>query len=302
MPDFMPMLSARIIQLFTAAVLLYVGRQSFAAPEVTSATLMNSLHEIAAQASGTVSLCLIHVESGTSHSINGENLQPLYSVVKFPVCVAVLAKVAAGDLQLDQQVTVSGGEIAPGIASNVDRWKPEPKTVTVRDLLSYALIDSDNTANDKLMQLAGGPSEIAAFLVESGYSGFEIKNTVGEIMKRPDHPNRAGADEVARLLADLQRGNVLPGRERHLLFSLMRKSKTGQKRLRAGLPADADALDKTGTGPGNIAVNDVGMVRLPDGDHLVIAVLISGASHAREQQEAFIANIAREAYHYFAHR
>ena len=54
--------------------------------------------------------------------------------------------------------------------------------------------------------------------------------------------------------------------------------------------------EKTGTGAPGTSTNDVGLVTLPDGGHLAVAVLLSGSKLALEEQEKLIAEVARAAY------
>jgi beta-lactamase class A len=69
-------------------------------------------------------------------------------------------------------------------------------------------------------------------------------------------------------------------------------------RLRAGLPAGARLAHKTGTGETisglNVATNDVGIVTLPDGAHLVVAVMTSKIPGDGAARDRVIARVAQE--------
>jgi beta-lactamase class A len=109
--------------------------------------------------------------------------------------------------------------------------------------------------------------------------------------------NTGSASDLARLLALLQKGEVLQPPQLNFLFGLMEKSTTGLKRLRGSLPAGTRVGDKTGTGEDGSATNDVGLITLPGGrGHLAMAVLVSGARLTAEEQEKLIARLARAAY------
>jgi beta-lactamase class A len=73
----------------------------------------------------------------------------------------------------------------------------------------------------------------------------------------------------------------------------MTRTSTGKNRIRAGLPDDAILAHKTGTLAG--VTDDVGIVRLPDGRHLAMAIFVTGpvghTAHA-----GLIAQIARVLY------
>jgi beta-lactamase class A len=111
-------------------------------------------------------------------------------------------------------------------------------------------------------------------------------------------PNGASTDALAALLVDLARGTLLSERSRTWLLAAMERSPTGPMRLRAGLPAGARLAHKTGTGETisglNVATNDVGIVTLPDGAHLVVAVMTSKIPGDGAARDRVIARVAQE--------
>jgi beta-lactamase class A len=97
---------------------------------------------------------------------------------------------------------------------------------------------------------------------------------------------------MVELLVRFQRGELLSAASTSLLRELMIAARS---RLGAKLPDGTPVANKTGTGMGSF--NDVGIVTLPDGRHLVLAVYVSGARGAdQEGGEALVADIARAAY------
>ncbi len=77
----------------------------------------------------------------------------------------------------------------------------------------------------------------------------------------------------------------------------MRRCATSDHRLRAGVPKGTDVFDKTGTM--GACANDAGILTLPDGTHLVVAVFVRGGTDAG-RRDAAIAAVARAAWEAFA--
>jgi beta-lactamase class A len=77
----------------------------------------------------------------------------------------------------------------------------------------------------------------------------------------------------------------------------MRRCATGDKRLRAGVPAGTEVFNKTGTMVS--CSNDAGILTLPGGTHLVVAVFTRGGKNAAAR-EAAVASVARAAWTAFA--
>jgi beta-lactamase class A len=284
----------------TAAALLAL----LAAPEgaVTGKPpdLRARLQAEGARAGGTVAVSVVHIPSGRSVSVDGGRLVPLYSVYKLPVAITVLAEVQAGRLALDRKVEVTAADVAPGAPRNSARWKDTPVTHDVRRLLELSLVDSDNTANDKLLALAGGPAGVRRHLGTLGLHGLDIRFSSRQQAEGAGL-NRGSAEALTRLLARVQQGTLVPS-QRALLLELMGRSTPGLRRLRGGLPPGTPVFNKTGTGAKPAVTNDIGLVTLPGGDTLAIAVLISGSPLPPAEQEAVIAGIARLAYDAFTVR
>ena len=259
------------------------------------AALSARFREICTRAGGECAVAVTHIESGRAASFEGERRQPLYSVFKLPLAVAVLKDVEAGKLSLDQKVRVEPEEAAPGVKANSDLWL-KPSDRSLRELLEFSIVRSDNTSSDKMLELVGGPSVVTERMRVLGLANIEVRSNVREFLKSKDaHPNTGSASDLARLLARLQKGEVLQPAQLEVLLGLMGRAMTGQQRLRAGVPAGTPVGDKTGTGPST--TNDVGLITLPEGKgHLAMAVLLNGSKLSAEEQEKLTAELARAAY------
>jgi len=112
--------------------------------------------------------------------------------------------------------------------------------------------------------------------------------------------NWATPDAMVHLLCVLQRGRGLSASSRRLLLGLMTGSTTGPDRIRGLLPVGTVVAHKTGSS-GTVngltrATNDVGLITLPDGRHLAVAVFVSDTRASDTVQARVIAKIARTAW------
>jgi beta-lactamase class A len=80
----------------------------------------------------------------------------------------------------------------------------------------------------------------------------------------------------------------------------MTASVTGSTRLRAGLPTSTVLAHKTGSSGEQdgraAATNDIGLITLPDGRHLAIAIFVTDARANEPTRDSVIARIGRAAY------
>lgn len=264
--------------------------------ESAEAELTERLSKLCEGVGGDVGLVVVHVETGRTVDIAGAKKLPLYSVFKLPLGVAVLKDVEEKGLQLDKKVRIAPEDAAPGSQFNTDLWR-KPAEKTVAELLELSIVRSDNTSSDKLLELIGGPAGVSERMRALGFKNIDIVSTVREFTAHRDKPNTGSASDLARLLVQLQKGELLQRPQTELLLGFMRRAMIGERRLRGNLPAGTPVADKTGTGEAGATTNDVGIITLPEGKgHLAMAVLISGAKLTAEAQEKLIADLAQAAY------
>jgi len=265
-------------------------------PDGFDAELAKRLRVLSSRAGGTVGVAVIHVETGRVVSIEGAKQLPLYSVFKLPLAVSVLKNIEENRLLLEKKIRVTPEDVAPGSRFNLDLWR-RPVERSVRELLEVSIVRSDNTSTDKLLELVGGPAAVTERMRSMGFTNIDIHSSTREFAAQRANPNTGSAEDLARLLAQLQKGQILPSPQLDVLLGFMGRAMTGEKRLRANLPKGTPVADKTGTGEAGSNTNDVGLITLPDGKgHLAMAVLISGSKLPSEAQEKLIAELARVAY------
>lgn len=117
-------------------------------------------------------------------------------------------------------------------------------------------------------------------------------------------PNVATTDGLVQLLAALDAKAFLGPERSQWLLDVLAGTKTGPNRLKGKLPAGARVEHKTGTGDTvdgyNISTNDVGILVLPGGARVAVAVLMAGSTKELAAREAVIAKLARAVWDRFA--
>jgi len=274
-----------------------------ASPQVAStparpgadAGLSARLKEICEKSGGRCGVAVVHVETGRGAAFEGDTPLPLYSVFKLPLAVEVLKQVEEGKLSLDRKVKVEPEETVPGAEENSALWRKSSER-PLEELLGYSIARSDNTSTDKMLELVGGPDVVTRRIRAANLRNIEIRSSAMEFLKSKEaHPNTGAANDLARLLSMLQKGELLAPPQREVLLNIMARTITGDRRLRAGVPAGTPVADKTGSGPST--TNDVGIITLPgDQGHLAVAVLLDGSKLPARKQEDLIAEVARAAY------
>ncbi|MDB5014509.1 MAG: hypothetical protein JWQ25_2711 [Daejeonella sp.] len=268
--------------------------------------LQIKFESIAKQVDGNVGISALILETGESASYNAEKRFPMQSVYKFPIAMAVLAKVDRGELSLDGKVNVTKSDfiLLEGHSPLRDKF-PDGATISIQDLLRYNVGESDGTACDVLLRLTGGTKNADDYIHQTGIKDIAIKTTE-KIQVANDtiqYQNWATPSAMTELLKTFYSGSVLSNNSTALLLKLMIESSPGAKRLKGLLPDGTIVAHKTGTARTfnglTRATNDVGIIYLPNGKHLAIAVFISDSKASQDERELTIAKIAKVAFDYW---
>lgn len=263
--------------------------------------------QLAAPAQGHVGAAVRIVETGEAFSFHGQDHFPMQSVYKLPIAMAVLH----ANLPLDQPVHVALGDLVRlGLHSPIRDDHPQGNfDLPLRELLRYAIAESDGTASDVLLRLAGGPERVTAFLRGMGVTEMVIATSEAEMSRdvQVQYRNWSTPEGMLTLLTKLapQRDGLLLNQRDALLLKWMTESTPGPLRIKGLLPAGTPVAHKTGTSGTDSgitrATNDVGLVTLPDGRHLAIAVFVSDSPADLATREGVIARTARAAWDRYVH-
>lgn len=261
--------------------------------------LRKQIEQIAAAAKGRVGVAAEVLETGESVSFSPHEHFPMQSVYKLPIGMAVLAQVDNGKLTLDQLVRVEKSDfVHSGQHSPIRDKNPKGVELSLRELLRYAVSESDGTASDVLLKLVGVDA-VTRYLNELGINDIIVANTEKEIGEDWETQYRNWASPAAsiQLLRSLQERRGISEASQQLLFKFMIETPTFPTRLKGLLPKTAVVAHKTGSSGSNngitAATNDIGIVTLPNGRHLAIAVYVSDSPTDLVTREKVIAQITK---------
>ncbi len=262
--------------------------------------LRDRIEQISQAARGRVGVTATVLETGESVTLNGNQQFPMQSVYKFPIAMAVLAQVDRGKLKLDQKIRVEASEVLQG--SRILDEKSQGMEFSLAEILKYMVSESDNTASDLLLKQVGEPRIVTEYLRGLGVNDIVVANTEKELAQDTavQYRNYATPDAAVVLLRVFHEGKGLSKSSQALLLQLMTETTTGPKRIKGLLPDGTVVAHKTGTSSTvngvTAATNDVGLVTLPNGRHMAIAVFVSDSGANNAIREEVIAKVAKAAW------
>jgi beta-lactamase class A len=329
-----------MLRVWLPIVIFFLLNSYAAAQKPDLAPLETTFKRITDRARGKIGAALIHLESGATVEIRADERFPMASVVKLPIAIEVLTQIHQRRLTLDRVVSLSANDIRP--CCTLERRHPNGGvSLTVGELLTLAIVESDNTAADALLRLVGGVDAVERRLRSMGFHEINIDRSEGqllldmagvtnapppeqwtvEIQRRlvadvdraslsqgrarylSDERDTATPADIARLLGRLHLGNLLPRPQTDLLLNLMIETTTGSRRLKGRLPPDTIVAHKTGTTA--VVINDAGIITLPPdskiGGHVAIAVFVADGSRIAAMERT-VAQLGAAAFEFFTGR
>lgn len=269
-----------------------------------SASLQNQIAKIAKDAKATVGVSVLNIENRKAISFQGELHLPMQSVMKFPIAITMLHQIDEGKFKLEQLIHVREKDLSKFFNSQVrDEYLKSDGNFPISKLLSYMVSLSDNAACDILLKVVGGPKQVEDYMHLLGVKNIAVKASEFQMSQawQVQFTNWCEPLAMSKLLAIAYQPNFLSKESHTFLWKILEETSTGPKQIKGLLPLGTVVAHKTGRSSTNeqgitAATNDVGIINLPNGKHLAIAVFISNSPTDLAMRESIIARIAKAAY------
>ena len=257
---------------------------------------------------GRLGVCVFDAADGAAVAHRGGERFALCSTFKLLLAAVVLREADAGRLSLGEAIVFSREDLvpyAPVVESRLDAGR-----MTIVELAEATQTTSDNAAANLLVRRLGGPAALTAAFRALGDDTTRVDRWEPEMNRVPpgDPRDTTTPDAMARTAARLFAGDLLSAAARERLRGWMIDTRTGLRRLRAGLPADWAVGDKTGTASnadsGNMH-NDVAVVWRPGRAPVAIAAYYAAGGPfpgMRPRDDAVLAEVGRIAGGWIAGR
>ena len=278
---------------------------------------------------GHMGVAAQEIGTETRIKLNGDEAFVMASTFKVAVAVTLLDLVDQGQIKLSDLIDISPEMMVAGPNPIVQNFVHPGVKLSIANLIEVMITESDNTAADICLKLAGGPAAVTKKLRSIGileqridrygvellqdFCGLPTRGhasaVVEAVTKDPtllaripnrniefeiDPRDQTTPNAMLDLLLAIDSGEVLGNKSREFLLASMSRTRTGGARLKGLLPRGALVAHKTGT-LGGVA-NDVGFITLPDGRRFAIAVFTKSSATPEGDRERAIAEVSRTIY------
>lgn len=290
--------------IITACLLCCLACKNNQQTEKTS--LKDDLYALVDTVPGTVGIAFISNDDTVTIN-NGVNY-PMMSVFKLHQALAVASAVEKHGDTLDTMLFIHREELDP------HTWSPMLKkytagdfSITVGELLGYAITASDNNASNLLFKHIISPRETNDF-IKSVARDTTFRICYSESEMKADHKlsclNYTSPLSAGLLIRQVFEESLVGKSSQDSIMHHLSAVTTGQDRLGAAADDSVMFAHKTGSGYRNeagelMAHNDVGYFRFKDGRSYSLAVFISNFRGSEEKASQVIAGISKCVYRHF---
>ncbi|WP_286084064.1 MULTISPECIES: class A beta-lactamase, subclass A2 [Bacteroidales] len=268
----------------------------------------DTISEIVADYPGEIGVAVI-INNTDTVAVNNKSIYPMMSVFKLHQALAICNDFDNKGLSLDSLMTIHRDELDSQTWSPMMKEHSEPViSLTVKELLCYTLILSDNNASNfmfkKLVNATQTDNFIATLIPRLS---FQIAYTEEEMSADHDkaYYNFTSPLGAAILMNRLFTDSLVNYDKQSFIMKTLEQCTTGKDRIAAPL-LDKEGITiahKTGSGYTNengvlAAHNDVAYIRLPNGVCYTLAVFVKDFKGNETQAAKVIARISAIVYNF----
>jgi len=297
---------ARQFQWSTLLLLLITSCQSSNNTDL----LRSKIEQIITDKNAVVGVSIIGNNGKDSVSLNGDWRFPMQSVFKFHIALAVLSEVDKGNLSLDQKIVISKDDLLPeDFWSPLRDENPNGGSFTIEKLIQYSVSQSDNIACDVLISLIGTPKKVEEYFKKNNIQDIQITFNEEDMQAKWENmfqnwtTPKAASETLKKFYEN--KNNLLSKSSYDFFWKTNKETTTGANRIKGQLPEGTIVAHKTGWSGTNketgitAAVNNIGIVFLPNGEYFIISVFVTESKENFETNEKIISDIAKATYDFY---
>lgn len=262
-------------------------------------TLKNSIKSLINDSEGTWGIMIKDPLTKEQWTLNEHHQFYAASVIKLPIMAAVFKKIAKGHCTLEDEIVLQAESIVGG--AGILQHMTLGKTYTIKYLITLMIIQSDNTATNILIDIAG-KERIQNLLKRSNMKNSSFHHKLMIKDRNSDGSNMITAFDVHQFLEQLFDRKLISKEASNLMIDIMKKQQISNC-LPKKLPYQElnnddtapywELAHKTGWIPG--CRHDAGIFFV-NNYPMIVTVLSEKVDDL--QSEAIIANIGKRVYKY----
>ena len=232
-----------------------------------------------------------NLHGGKSYIINQFQIVPSASIIKLFIMGATLSAASLGNLSLNDRVILTWHEKVPfSILTLLD----DENSYTINDLILLMIIQSDNTATNKLIDIVGFDG-INKFIKNNGFNNTILKRKMMDSTSRNlGIENLCNLQDVALFLELIYSGKLIDVEYSALMVNFLTKQ-LNDSMMKIDLPVNITIANKTGDL--ELLKHDVGIVYTSKIDY--IFSMFTWDAISDKYAKSLIGDISKITFDYF---
>jgi beta-lactamase class A len=220
--------------------------------------LLSRLQALDSNVNGVIGVAIIDLTTGSMLHHNGNVVFPQASVIKIPILAEVFRRAEAGEIHWKTALILAPADSVGGSGELQKELAAGPVKISVEDLVSKMIRNSDNTATNKLIDMLGMDA-INRWIANAGLKQTKLQRRMLDgAAAATDRENISTPLEMAYLAELLHKGKLVSSGASAQMIEIMKGVKAD---FRANIPAAIPVAAKPGDLTGVHA--ETGIVFLP---------------------------------------
>ena len=244
-------------------------------------------------------VCLLDTATGEVSGNRMDEHFAMCSTFKLALVAACLREADRGRIDLDEILSYTEADLLPWAPTT--RPNLEKGGMPIAELAQAAQELSDGVAANLLVKRLGGPVAVTAKFREMGDMVTRLDRYEPDLglVLSADLRDTTSPRAMAQLVGRITTGDVLQPPSRERLVRWMENTRTGCKRLRAGLPGQWRVGNKTGTGRTEGTTNkcnDIAITFPPNRGPVIVAAYFDSGEYTEQiedRHQAVLAGVGR---------
>ncbi len=287
---------SKIICSLLSLLTVFVSMLSFASsPNFKS--VERKIRQVEGEISARIGVTILDTQGNTKWDYKGNERVPLTSTFKTIACAKLLRDAEHGELLLTDSVTV--------VSKLLQAYSPVTKDllgrkISFKEACSAAMLTSDNTAANIVLEAIGGPSELTQFIRSIGDNVTRLDRSEPELNegKPGDIRDTTTPTAIAETISELLYGTTLSKTSQLQLKSWMVNNQVTENLLRSVLPVGWEIADRSGAGGyGSRSITAVvwSQTHAPK----IISIYIAETGASFEQRNESIVKIGKAVFNHY---
>jgi beta-lactamase class A len=208
------------------------------------AKLRLRLQKIDEHASGILGVAAIDLTTGRTILHNADVLFPTASTIKVPILIEMFHLARAGEFKWSDSITLEPGDSVGGSGHLQEALAKGAVTLTTEELVAKMIIDSDNTATNRVISMAK-MERVNRLVQEIGASQTRLRRIMMDTAAAAKGSENVTTPlEMARIVESIYRHKAADAADCESMLAIMKRVPGA---IRSAVPQEIEVASKTGT-------------------------------------------------------